>query len=267
MQNWLDRPGRLITTMMRKRRMFPQLFSGRRILIVIIHGLSGPDTPRYAFLFKLDPEDYEGWAYGLKKAGYATNIRYPQILIKLIQDYDLEKYSLIALGKLPPETVTEESLTKQIQRESIQGFIDSSVQKRPDASYPESPFSINAARCVYAKSGSSLLYLSNLYDIPLAKLLEFNDMKQEDILSADQLIFLQRKRKLGSTTIHIVLQGESVYSICQTEGVRYESLLEYNLLRPGEEPAAGEKIYLQSACSAKPALKNSGSAKTGLPSS
>src|SRR5579871_5791991 len=46
-------------------------------------------SPRYAFLFKLDPMDYQGWAYGLKRAGYATNIRYSQILIKLIEDYKL----------------------------------------------------------------------------------------------------------------------------------------------------------------------------------
>ena len=43
------------------------------------------NSSRYAFLFSLDPTDYEGWAYGLKKAGYATNIRYSQILIKLIR--------------------------------------------------------------------------------------------------------------------------------------------------------------------------------------
>src|SRR5258708_25035567 len=59
-------------------------------------------STRYAFLFKLDPTDYEGWAYGLKKAGYATNIRYSQILIKLIKDYNLQQYSLIAIGKLKP---------------------------------------------------------------------------------------------------------------------------------------------------------------------
>src|SRR5260221_1608186 len=57
---------------------------------------------RYAFLFDMDPTDYEGWAYGLKKAGYATNIRYSQILIKLIKDYNLQQYSLIAIGKLKP---------------------------------------------------------------------------------------------------------------------------------------------------------------------
>jgi flagellum-specific peptidoglycan hydrolase FlgJ len=55
-------------------------------------------SPRYTFLFKLNPEDYESWAYGLKKAGYATNVKYSQILIKLIRDYDLEKYSLVAMG-------------------------------------------------------------------------------------------------------------------------------------------------------------------------
>src|ERR1700761_7105129 len=60
-------------------------------------------SSRYAFLFELDPTDYEGWAYGLKKAGYATNIKYSQILIKLIKDYNLQQYSLITLGKLKPE--------------------------------------------------------------------------------------------------------------------------------------------------------------------
>ena len=49
--------------------------------------------PRYASLFNLDPHDYKGWAFGLKKAGYATNNKYPQILIKLIETYNLQSYS------------------------------------------------------------------------------------------------------------------------------------------------------------------------------
>ena len=225
-------------------------------------------TPRYAFLFKLNPEDYEGWAYGLKKAGYATNIKYSQILIKLIEDYDLEKYSLIAMGKLPAEQPAEGSLAGEMMRPSLPGFTDSSTQRAvPAAAYPDGAFSINAAKCVYAKAGVSLLYLSNQYEIPLAHLLEFNDMKQEDILSNDQLIFLQRKRKVGSTAFHIVQPGESIYSICQSEGIRYESILELNRLKPGEEPAPGEKIYLQTMAGNKPALKNSVSIKTTIPSS
>src|SRR5579875_1972481 len=60
------------------------------------------NSSRYAFLFRLDPADYQGWAWGLKKAGYATNPKYPQILIKLIQDYNLQDYTLIALGRKNP---------------------------------------------------------------------------------------------------------------------------------------------------------------------
>src|SRR5215217_9496568 len=52
------------------------------------------ERKHYAFLFTLDPMDYEGWAWGLKKAGYATNPKYPQILIKLINDYHLQDYTL-----------------------------------------------------------------------------------------------------------------------------------------------------------------------------
>ncbi len=223
-------------------------------------------TPRYAFLFKLDPEDYESWAYGLRKAGYATNVKYSQILIKLIRDYDLQKYSLIALGKLSPEPPLAALTSKDSNHEELVGFTDSS-HAAPANAYPDGPFSINAAKVVYVKAGISLLSLSSQYEIPLAHLLEFNDMKQEDVLDNDQLIFLQRKRKIGSTPFHLVRPGETMYSICQTEGIRYENILEYNRLRPGEEPAPGEKIYLQTTTGSKPSLKNSVSVKTAVPSS
>jgi hypothetical protein len=70
----------------------------RRILIGIIRISCAGGT--VCLSFHLDPADYEGWAYGLKKAGYATNIRYSQILIKLIKEYNLQQYSLIAMGKM-----------------------------------------------------------------------------------------------------------------------------------------------------------------------
>jgi len=58
------------------------------------------NRPNYSSLFKLDELDYKSWSYGLKKAGYATNPKYPQILINLIEKYDLQDYSLMALGKM-----------------------------------------------------------------------------------------------------------------------------------------------------------------------
>jgi flagellum-specific peptidoglycan hydrolase FlgJ len=47
---------------------------------------------RYASLFNLDEKDYKGWAKGLRKAGYATDTKYPSKLISLIERYDLHKY-------------------------------------------------------------------------------------------------------------------------------------------------------------------------------
>ena len=47
---------------------------------------------RYKGLFELKPTDYKGWAKGLKKAGYATDPKYSEKLIKIIEDYQLYKY-------------------------------------------------------------------------------------------------------------------------------------------------------------------------------
>jgi len=54
---------------------------------------------RYASLFKLDKDDYKGWANGLRRAGYATDKRYPQKLINLIERYQLYKFDGTASKK------------------------------------------------------------------------------------------------------------------------------------------------------------------------
>lgn len=55
----------------------------------IDHSLFLVGKKRYADLFKLKITDYKGWAKGLKQAGYATNPKYPQLLIDIIELYDL----------------------------------------------------------------------------------------------------------------------------------------------------------------------------------
>lgn len=55
--------------------------------------------PRYADLFKLGKDDYKAWAKGLKAAGYATDPKYPDKLISLIERYQLQKYDAEVLGK------------------------------------------------------------------------------------------------------------------------------------------------------------------------
>lgn len=70
------------------------------------HSLFLTTRSRYAKLFKLKKDDYKGWSRGLKKAGYATDPKYPKKLIALIERYELYKYDAEVLGK-NPEDVTK----------------------------------------------------------------------------------------------------------------------------------------------------------------
>jgi LysM repeat protein len=233
-------------------------------------------TPRYAFLFELDPTDYKAWASGLKKAGYATNPKYTQVLIKLIEDYDLQDYTMIALGKLKPG---QETLAKaEFRNETSEKIImdEKPVVMPPEqevvvyakketkqqavaetkTDYPEGEFKINETKVIYAKKGTSYLSIAEKYAIPLARIFEFNDMKVQELVDKDRLIYTMRKRKFGLNEQHTVKPGETLADIAQTEALRIESLLEYNFLQPNMQPAVGSVLYLRTKAPAMPALVN-----------
>jgi LysM repeat protein len=211
--------------------------------------------PHYAFLFNLDPTDYEAWAYGLKRAGYATNPRYPQILIKLIKDYNLEDYTLIALNRKTDNNnivLVNSGAGKEVNNQSIPAV---SIESIPAVQYPFGLFKINETKVIFIPKGTSYLKIAEENDISIARLFEFNDLHSSlDIAQVDQLLFLQRKRKKGSNEYHIVMQGENLHDVSQNEGIRLESLLEYNFLKYGMQPKAGEKLFLQNEAPAMPAL-------------
>jgi len=63
------------------------------------HSLFLTTRTRYSKLFKLDKGDYKSWAKGLKEAGYATDVKYPDKLIGLIERYELYKYDNEVLSR------------------------------------------------------------------------------------------------------------------------------------------------------------------------
>jgi LysM repeat protein len=210
--------------------------------------------PHYASLFQLDPTDYEGWAYGLKKAGYATNPKYPQILIKLIKDYNLQDYSLIALGKKEssssdivsvsnPESAKNTPSKPETEKSTVPNIGEYIIEKL--FHYPKGVFKVNHTKAIVVPKGASYLALAQEHDISLARLFEFNDMEPQEVATKDHLLFLQRKRKSGDNEFHIVEKGESVYDIAQAEGIRLQSLMEYNWLAQGLQPMPGEQLYLK----------------------
>ncbi|WP_417886456.1 glucosaminidase domain-containing protein [Zunongwangia sp.] len=88
------------------------------------HSLFLAERRRYAALFDLDKDDYKGWAKGLRKAGYATDRRYPQKLIELIERYELYRYDADVLERPSP------SYTTQIEPQG-----DSYIVKKGDTLY------------------------------------------------------------------------------------------------------------------------------------
>jgi LysM repeat protein len=236
----------------------------------------------YHFLFSLNPADYEAWAYGLKKAGYATSPTYPQKLIKVIKDFNLDRFNALTAERpsnpektnstvpttssnnhAAPNNIKQPALTtstpvasvkdKDIPAENLSEDIETSPQiaknettdsKKP-IPYPSSVFAINQTKVIYATEGMSLLALANQFGITLSKIMEYNELNNIDILEQDQLIFLEKKQKKGATDYHIVKEGESFYSIAQEEGVRLENILQYNSFAAHSTPTIGNKILLK----------------------
>ena len=63
------------------------------------HSLFLTQRSRYEGLFAYKKNDYKSWAKGLRKAGYATDPKYPQKLINIIETYQLYSYDVEVLGK------------------------------------------------------------------------------------------------------------------------------------------------------------------------
>ena len=80
------------------------------------HSLFLTERGRYSFLFEYNKTDYKKWAKGLKKAGYATDPKYPDKLISLIERFDLDKFDHKKKNKKKSETP---SLVEKAKKKSV----------------------------------------------------------------------------------------------------------------------------------------------------
>ncbi len=203
-------------------------------------------SERYGFLFKLDVRDYKGWANGLKKAGYATNPKYPLILIKHIEQYNLQQYTLVAADEAPKfdagkyQDDVEEKVTEEKNLPEEKNADDASML---DAS--DKVIEVNGSKCVYAGKGTSLLVVATKNNIALSKMLGFNELAEDGLLTKNQNIFLEKKSKTGDKDFYEAKAGESLYDIAQKNGIQLQYMLDYNKLWGNEQIKAGTKIYLK----------------------
>lgn len=222
---------------------------------------------RYKFLFDLDPTDYEGWAHGLRKAGYATDPAYPQKLIRLIEEYDLHKFD--ALKKNAPEDVADaenEKLSKK-ERKAIKKQRKAAM-KEAGKELPESPNSIeqpkpvkpsyletfrfNMSRQMYSQNGVPFVYASEgetyagiaeTYGLFIKEILKYNDLDAIAVLKPGQIVYIQPKKKQAAHGLDKYIaetDGEDLWEISQRFGVKLAEICKMNhipqeyVLREGE---------------------------------
>lgn len=132
---------------------------------------------RYTFLFELDRNDYEGWAKGLKKAGYATNPRYPELLTSLIRRYTLDQYDRKETSS--EKNKREHKVLSEIANELLE-------QRKDDLS--KSPV---AMRVYEVKTGDTIYSISKRFSLSVGDLKAINNL-QDDTIKLGQLLLISK---------------------------------------------------------------------------
>ncbi len=152
--------------------------------------------PRYAFLFDYDANDYAAWAWGLKKAGYATNPIYAQTLIKYIEAYHLNELNKFAENE---EDQDLKNYLETIRNRPLDVVENSNKSIEPEEKYistkpakEKSEKRIKIKKTHVVKKGESLYSLSKKYDTTVDVLKKVNHLKKE-ALQVGQKIKIPKK--------------------------------------------------------------------------
>ncbi|NLV52634.1 MAG: LysM peptidoglycan-binding domain-containing protein [Bacteroidales bacterium] len=183
---------------------------------------------RYKSLFDLNPQDYKGWARGLKACGYATSPTYANRLITIIETYELFDLDEDRLG------------FRRYKRPEPPVYV---------APTRHSVRMVNGVQCVTAREGDTWEGLAKELKISKKKLLKFNEISEDYQPAPGMNIFLDKKAKKAEAqykdTWHKVQSGESMYAIAQYYGIRLESLYKMNFKDDSYVPATGDLLKVR----------------------
>jgi len=204
---------------------------------------------RYAALFDLEITDYQGWAKGLKAAGYATNPKYAQLLIDRIELYDLTKYDKIALGQMTddnvlPDVAPEDELLELAyspDNHSAYELVDMTQDKR-------FIYENNGVRFVYAKEGETPERLAQEFGIKYKKFCDYNLLRHPDEMvfhSGDVVYLAKLRNKNWKAKKHTVEEGETLRDLALRFAVKPEKIMKKNGLAEGQRLHAGQIIWLR----------------------
>ncbi|WP_156307498.1 glucosaminidase domain-containing protein [Sphingobacterium endophyticum] len=134
---------------------------------------------RYENLFTLRKDDYKGWARGLKAAGYATNPRYPELLIDLIERYNLQQYDQ---AEAPVEVVA--------RVEKVEEVIEEKEVEEPQTQVEEIKKPV--AMAIYEVKATDTMYsIAKKYSVTVDAIKQWNGLAT-DTVSLGQLLVVSK---------------------------------------------------------------------------
>jgi LysM repeat protein len=204
---------------------------------------------RYRFLFDLSPTDYKGWAQGLKKAGYATNPEYANMLIRTIEEKNLGYYDTgsvpPAASKVKPPQVSQPVTVQDSNSNTIaatpvnsKGIVFSRVPQVQEN---------NKLRYVVVRDGDTREKLEEEFNLLHWELPRYNELPADFTLSPGQILYLQAKKDKAEAgkDVCTVTPGDTMYLISQKYGIKLKSLYKMNRMEENTEPQPGSTIWLR----------------------
>jgi LysM repeat protein len=188
------------------------------------HSLFLFSRSRYSQLFELPINDYKAWCIGLKAAGYATDPKYPERLIELIEKYKLHELNINENTPKQNFPAYDEIKSKMAIREV---------------------YRFNHIRFVIAKENDSFYKIAKEFNLELEEIIEYNDLSKLDKLSYGQKIYIEKKRRKALEPIHVVQKNETLKSISQLHGIRLSSVCKKNKLKSDSKLKVGDVLYLR----------------------
>ena len=205
---------------------------------------------RYESLFALPLADYKGWAHGLKACGYATDPKYADKLIRIIElynlqsltlDKDLQQAGLVSTKDTTWQGVETDHLIETTTEEThaIQDHIEVFANHQSGR--------INGVRYIVANEGESFASLAvflNMYERTLRK---YNDALDTRELKPGDIIYIYPKKNKASrkTPFHYFKPGEDAWHIAQKYGIKVKSLYKLNGIPYGTPLTTVQRLDLR----------------------
>lgn len=210
---------------------------------------------RYESLFALPIGDYKGWAHGLKACGYATDPKYPEKLIQLIELYELDKLTMDERLK-KGGFVSEKDTTWQ-ESTAADDVIAHAQENMPNYVYPpmedleifddHASGYRNGVRYIIAGEGetfASLAYFLNMRERTLRK---YNDALDTRELEPGDMVYIYKKKKQAARKYryYYFKPGDDAWEIAQKYGIRLKSLYELNGIPNGTPLKTAQRLKLR----------------------